>query len=144
MTIVSELLKAKASATIHTVGPDATVFEAVQAMAKHKIGALLVVDGDEVLGIITERDYARKIALMDRSSRSTQVKEVMSAPVMCVPPGHTTEECMALMSSNRLRHLPVMDNGKLIGLLSIGDLVSGIIAEQRFIIDQLEQYISHP
>ena len=118
------------------------MYEAVKAMADHKIGALLVVDGDKVLGIITERDYARKIALMDRSSRSTKVSEVMSSPVMCVPPSHTSEECMALMTKSRLRHLPVMDDGKLIGLISIGDLVNGIISEQRFIIDQLEQYIA--
>lgn len=142
MTIVAELLKAKDSSTIHRIGPDATVYEAVEMMAQHRVGSVLVIEGDKVLGIVTERDYARKIALMDRSSRSTKVREVMSSPVMCVPPSHTTEECMALMTKSRLRHLPVMDNGKLVGLVSIGDLVSGIISEQRFIIDQLEQYIA--
>lgn len=98
-------------------------------------------DGDKVVGIFTERDYARKVALMARSSKETLVREVMTSPVMYVRPDQTSEECMALMTENRLRHLPVIDHGRLIGLISIGDLVKDIISEQQFIIEQLEHYI---
>jgi CBS domain-containing protein len=142
MTIVAEILETKAEHSVHTIGPAASVFEAVQAMAQHNIGALLVVEGGQVVGIVTERDYARKIVLMDRSSKLTSVRDVMSSPVMYVQPRHSSAECMALMTENRLRHLPVLDAGKLIGLISIGDLVKNIISEQQFIIEQLEHYIS--
>ena len=101
----------------------------------------LVIEGERVVGIITERDYARKIALRARSSRETAVRDIMTSPVMCVRPVQTSQECMALMTENRLRHLPVMDSGKLIGLISIGDLVKDIISEQKFVIQQLEHYI---
>jgi CBS domain-containing protein len=111
-------------------------------MAEFHIGALLVMEGQHVAGIVTERDYARKIALMSRSSRETEVREIMTAAVMYVRPCQTSEECMALMTENRLRHLPVMQDGELLGMLSIGDLVKDIISEQRFIIDQLAHYIA--
>jgi CBS domain-containing protein len=117
------------------------VFDALKLMADKEIGALLVMEGDAVVGIFTERDYARKVALMARSSKETLVRDVMTAPVMYVRPDQTSEECMALMTENRLRHLPVIDDGRLIGLISIGDLVKDIISEQRFIIEQLEHYI---
>ena len=142
MTIVAEILKSKADASVHTIDPDASVFEAVKVMAQKNIGALLVVDDGELVGVVTERDYARKVALMDRSSKHTPLRDIMTSPVMVVHPRHTSEECMALMTENRLRHLPVMDGGKLIGLISIGDLVKDIISAQKFIIEQLEHYIS--
>jgi CBS domain-containing protein len=100
-----------------------------------------VMEDGKIVGIVTERDYARKVILMGRASRDTQVLVIMTAEVMYVRPDHTSEECMALMTENRLRHLPVIDNGKLLGMLSIGDLVKDIISEQRFTIEQLEQYI---
>ena len=142
MTTVADILKSKADPAVHTIGPAASVFEAVGLMAQKNIGALLVVEHDEVVGMLTERDYARKVALMARSSRDTPLRDIMTRPVMYVQPHHTSAECMALMTENRLRHLPVMDGGKLIGLISIGDLVKDIISEQKFIIEQLEHYIS--
>ena len=142
MTIVADILKSKADPGVHTIGPAASVFDAVGLMAQKNIGALVVVEHGQVVGMLTERDYARKVALMDRSSRDTPLRDIMTRPVMYVHPRLTSEECMALMTENRLRHLPVMDGGKLIGLISIGDLVKDIISEQRFIIEQLEHYIS--
>ena len=142
MTNVAEILRSKADPGVYTIGADASVFEALGMMAQKNIGALVVVEYGQVVGMLTERDYARKIALMDRSSRDTPLRDIMSRPVMYVHPRHTSEECMALMTENRLRHLPVMDDGKLIGLISIGDLVKEIISEQKFIIEQLEHYIS--
>ena len=126
---------------MHTIAPSAAVFDAVKLMAEKSIGALLVMEDLKIDGIITERDYARKIVLMGRSSKETPVRDIMTSPVMYVRPDQTNEECMALMTDNRVRHLPVIDNGKLIGLISIGDLVKDIISEQKFIIDQLEHYI---
>ncbi len=142
MTIVADILKSKADPGVHTIGPAASVFDAVGLMAQKNIGALVVVEHGQVVGMLTERDYARKVALMDRSSRDMPLRDIMTRPVMYVHPRHTSEECMALMTENRLRHLPVMDGGKLIGLVSIGDLVKEIISEQKFIIEQLEHYIS--
>ena len=142
MTTVADILKSKADPAVHTIGPEASVFEAVQSMAQKNIGALLVVEHDQVIGMITERDYARKIVLMARSSRETKLRDIMTRPVMYVRPQHTSEECMALMTENRLRHLSVLEEGQLIGLISIGDLVKNIISEQKFIIEQLEHYIS--
>lgn len=141
MTTVAGILKSKRDPAVYTIAPTATVFDALKLMAEKEIGGLLVMDGDKVVGIFTERDYARKVALMARSSKETLVREVMTSPVMYVRPDQTSEECMALMTENRLRHLPVLDNGRLIGLISIGDLVKDIISEQQFIIEQLEHYI---
>ena len=137
----SDILRSKRDQTVYTIAPAASVFDAVKLMADKEIGALLVVEGEAIAGIITERDYARKVILMGRSSRETPVRDIMTSEVMYVGPGQTAEECMALMTENRLRHLPVLDSGKLVGLVSIGDLVKDIISEQRFIIDQLEHYI---
>jgi CBS domain-containing protein len=123
------------------IGPEATVFEALTLMAEKEVGALIVMDGHEVVGIISERDYARKVFLQGRSSPTTLVKEIMTSAVVCTHLGQRVEECMALMTEKRIRHLPVMDEEKLIGLVSIGDLVKSIIADQRFIIEQLERYI---
>jgi CBS domain-containing protein len=142
MGTVATILKSKSDTTVHRIGPDDTVLGAMRQMAQHNIGALLVTVGDQVVGIVTERDYARKIVLLSRASKDTPVRDIMTSAVMYVRPEQTCEECMALMTENRLRHLPVMDRGKLAGLVSIGDLVKHIISEQKFVIEQLEHYIS--
>ncbi|MFN7856156.1 MAG: CBS domain-containing protein [Acidovorax sp.] len=142
MTVVSKILQSKPDATVHTIGPAASVLDALRLMADKGIGAVMVMEGDAIAGIFTERDYARKIALMGRTSTATPMKDVMTAAVLFVRPDQTSQECMQIMSSHRLRHLPVVDAGKLVGMISIGDLVKDIISEQKFIIEQLEQYIS--
>jgi CBS domain-containing protein len=142
MTILFHILKSKADQAVYTISPTALVFDAVKLMAEKNIGALVVLEDERIVGIVTERDYARKIALLARTSTKTFVRDIMSTSVMYVRPSHTSEECMALMTEHRLRHLPVIDNGKLVGLISIGDLVKDIISEQKFIIDQLEHYIA--
>jgi CBS domain-containing protein len=141
MTVVAHILDSKPDHTVYSIAPAASVFDAVKLMAEKSIGALLVMDGGTIVGMLTERDYARKIVLMGRSSKETPVLDVMTSPVMYVRPDQTSEECMALMTENRLRHLPVLDGAELIGLISIGDLVKDIISEQRFVIEQLEHYI---
>ena len=142
MKSAAQVLKAKPRQTVETVAPSTSVFDAVKLMAEKNIGALLVLEEQKIVGIVTERDYARKVVLLGRSSKETPVRDIMSSPVMYVRPDQTNEECMALMTDNRVRHLPVMDNGKLVGLISIGDLVKDIISEQKFIIEQLEHYIT--
>src|SRR5262245_59182414 len=142
MTTVTQILASKADPTVHAIEPTASVHDAIRMMADRNVGALVVVAHGQVVGIVSERDFARKILLMARSTKDTPVSEIMSSPVMYVRPGTTGEECMALMTANRLRHLPVMDGGRLIGLVSIGDLVKATISEQQFIIEQLEHYIS--
>ena len=142
MKTAADILKSKPHQTIFTIAPTASVYDAVRLMAVKNIGAVLVIESEHVAGIFTERDYARKIALMSRSSRETLVREVMTSAVMYVRPDQTSEECMALMTENRIRHLPVMDGDKLLGLVSIGDLVKDIISEQQFTIQQLEHYIT--
>lgn len=141
MTVVAKILQSKPEATVHSIGPSDSVFDALRLMADKGIGALLVVEGDAIAGIFTERDYARKIALMGRTSTVTQVKDVMTSAVLFVRPDQTSEECMQIMSTHRLRHLPVVDQGKAVGMISIGDLVKDIISEQKYIIEQLEHYI---
>ena len=142
MTAVADILKSKGECTVHSIGPDDSVYDALQRMADKGIGALLVMEGDRIVGIVTERDYARKIALKGRTSALTHVRDVMTTSVMFVKPSQTSEECMALMTDNRLRHLPVVKDDKLVGLISIGDLVKDIISEQKFVIEQLGHYIS--
>ena len=142
MKTVADVLKSKAHQAVHTITPGALVFDALKLMADKNIGALLVMEGERIAGIITERDYARKIVLMSRSSKETPVREIMTSAVIYVRPGQTTEECMVLMTENRLRHLPVVDGNSLLGLVSIGDLVKSIISEQKFTIEQLQNYIS--
>jgi CBS domain-containing protein len=141
MKPVTQILQTKRDNVVHAVGPDALVIDALKLMAEKGIGALLVMDGDQVIGIVSERDYARKVELQGRMSKETKVSAIMSAPVIYVRPDQSNEECMALMTENRLRHLPVLHNGKLLGLISIGDLVKDIISEQQFIIEQLQHYI---
>ena len=142
-TTVAQLLKAKPDSgrTIYTVTKSDLVYDAIKLMAEKGIGALLVVDGDDIAGIVTERDYARKVVLQDHSSKATRVEEIMTAKVRYVEPSQSTDECMALMTEHRMRHLPVLDGGKLVGLISIGDLVKSVIADQQFTISQLEHYI---
>jgi len=141
MTPVRQLLKEKGH-NIFTVGPDETVFDAIRKMADENIGSLVVCEGKKLIGIITERHYARNVFLKGRASPSTLVKDVMETQVVFVRPDQTVDECMAVMSEKRVRHLPVMDQGKLIGIISIGDLVKHIISDQKFTIDQLTHFIS--
>ena len=141
MKSVAEILRSKPDQTVYNIAPGASVYDALRLMADKNIGALLVVEEGKIVGILSERDYARKIALMDRSSKQTAVREVMTSSVMYARPDQTNEECMAMMTDNRLRHLPVIDDGRLLGLVSIGDLVKDIISEQQFTIDQLQHYI---
>ena len=141
MKSVAQILKSKPDQTVHTIGPGDTVFEALKRMADKGIGALVVVEGDAVVGIVTERDYARKVILMSRTSRETPVRDIMTSAVMYVRSDQTSDECMALMTENRLRHLPVIDRGRMVGLVSIGDLVKDIISDQQFTIEQLQHYI---
>ena len=142
MKSVARILNAKADQAIYTISPTASVFDAVKLMAEKNIGALVVMDGEKIAGIITERDYARKIVLMARSSKDTPVRDIMTASAMHVSPAQMSGECMALMTANRVRHLLVINDGKLLGLISIGDLVSDTISEQKFVIRQLEHYIT--
>ena len=143
MTTVADILRAKSSDAIFSVAPSDTMLTAIQRMAEKGVGALLVLEGNTLAGIVTERDYARKIALQGRSSTTTSVREVMTAKVHCVTTSQTTEECMSLMTTHRIRHLPVVDaQHKVLGLISIGDLVKEIISAQQFTIQQLEHYIS--
>ena len=143
MTTVADNLRSKGHGAIHSVAPSDTMLLALQRMADQSIGALLVLEGPGIAGIVTERDYARKIALHGRSSASTTVGEVMTRKVHCVAPHQTSEECMSLMTTHRIRHLPVVDgHQQLLGLISIGDIVKEIISAQQFTIQQLEHYIS--
>jgi len=141
MKTVADILKAKAVAQVHSIWPSATVLEAITLMADKGIGALVVCDGEQVVGIVSERDYARKVVLMERSSYNTEVSEIMTADVLTVTPAHSNEYCMKLMTDKRLRHLPVLEDGKLVGLVSIGDLVKDIISDQQSMIRELERYI---
>jgi CBS domain-containing protein len=141
MTTAQDILRFKGK-TVHAVRPDDTVLAALGVMAEHDIGAVLVVEGDQLLGILSERDYARKVALMGRASRDSPVRAIMTANVVCVPPSRTIEECMGLMTERRCRYLPVVENGRVIGLVSIGDLVKATIDEQEFTINQLKNYIA--
>lgn len=142
MTTVTQILKSKRDKSVHTIAPAATVLEAVKLMAAKNIGGLLVLEGGSIIGVVTERDLARKAFLMAKSAQDTPVREIMTVQVMYVGPERTSEECMALMTENRFRHLPVLDKGKLVGLVSIGDLVKDVISEQKFLIEQLEHYIA--
>ena len=142
MKTVSQILHTKGAADVHVIGPDETVLEAIRRMAEKGIGALVVKEGESIVGMVTERDYARKVILMGRNSDQTAVREIMSPTVLYVRPQQSNEDCMALMANSRVRHLPVMDHGRLVGLISMGDLVKDIISDQQFTIEQLEHYIS--
>lgn len=138
---ISEILKHK-SGQVWSISPETTVFDAIQLMAGKDVGALLVMSNDKIVGLISERDYTRKIALKGKSSRQTPVREIVSTPVISVTPQHTVEDCMRLMTTNRVRHLPVLEGERVIGIVSIGDLVNWTISAQSVAIDQLENYIS--
>ncbi len=140
MDTLQKLLDAKGR-ELWAIAPDASVYDAIAMMAEKGCGALLVMNGDDLAGIISERDYARKVILAGRSSKSTKVSDIMSAPVITADPTSKVEECLSLMTEKRIRHLPVARGGKVVGMVSIGDLVKAIIAEQRYLIAQLEQYI---
>lgn len=141
MQTVNELLEEK-GAVVWTIASDTSVYDAIKTMAKRGVGALVVQDNAKVVGMVSERDYARKVILEGRSSRDTPVRDVMATRVIGAQPDETVEECMAVMTDKHIRHLPVMDGDHLIGILSIGDLVKSMIAHQQFVIDQLEEYIS--
>lgn len=140
-TTVRQLINRKGH-EIFSIPSDATVFEALERMAEKGIGSLLVFEHDQLVGIFSERDYARKVILKGKSSRDTRVREIMTESVICVRPEHTMNDCMALMTDKRIRHLPVLEEDKVIGVISIGDVVKEIISEQEFVIDQLENYIT--
>lgn len=140
-TTVRELLKEKGH-DVWSIGPEDSVYDALVLMAEKQIGALVVIEGGAPVGLLSERDYARKLVLAGRASRDTPVRDVMTRRVFGVRPEQTVEECMALVTDKRIRHLPVIEEGELTGVVSIGDLVKAIIADQQFIIEQLENYIS--
>ena len=141
MTTVRTILQVKKN-ELWSISPDAVVLEALKIMAEKNIGALLVMQKENLAGIFTERDYARKIILKGESSRTTPVKDVMTSAVLTVNPDQSIDECMALMTDKHIRHLPVVENGKLTGLISIGDVVKAIISEHKYTIQQLENYIT--
>jgi CBS domain-containing protein len=141
MTTVQRLLQSKGP-DVWSIGPDASVYDAVRLMAEKNVGALMVVDGGRLVGIISERDYAREIVLKDRSSRDTPVGAIMTRKVLFVRPEQTTDVCMALMTERRLRHLPVLDDDRLVGVISMRDVVKDVISEKEFLIEQLENYIA--
>jgi len=128
---------------IFSIGPDEPVLEAIRLMAEHHIGALLVMKSDELVGIVSERDYARKVILKGRSSADTPVSQIMSSPVVTVSMSNSVQECMQLMTARRIRHLPVVEGRRVVGMISIGDLVKAVMEEQQQTIEQLESYIHH-
>jgi len=141
MPTIRDILKVKGT-DVWCVEPDATVFDALRRMAEKEVGALVVTEGAQVVGLISEREYARKVVLQGRTSSTTLVKEIMISPVVYIHRDQAIEECMSLMTEKRTRHLPVIEDGKLVGLISIGDIVKSIIADQRFLIEQLVRYVS--
>ena len=141
MRTVRQLLESK-SAEIHAVTPDAPVIEAIRLMADHHVGALLVMEGARLAGILSERDYARKVVLQGRSSKDTPVRDIMTATVITVAPGDSAEHCMQVVTDHRIRHLPVLDGDTVLGVVSIGDLVRAVIEEQRQELDHLQRYIA--
>jgi CBS domain-containing protein len=138
---VADLIRAKGR-TVYSIESGATVYEAVKRMVDRNVGSLLVLDGDEIRGIITERDYLREVALKGRTSKTTTVAEVMTSKLVCVGPNHSIEECMAIMTEQRIRHLPVLEEGRLAGLVSIGDLVKQLSRDQKYEIQFLTDYIT--
>lgn len=141
MATVKQLLDKKGRDVL-SIGPDDTVFNAIKKMSDNNVGSLIVLDGDKLVGIMTERHYARSVFLKGRSSPKTSVKEIMTTHVICARPEQSVEECMAIMTEKSVRHMPVLENDKVVGIISIGDLVKAIISDKEFVIDQLEHYIT--
>ena len=141
MKTVDQILKVKGH-EVWSVDPRDTVFDSLRLMSDKGVGAMLVMDGDKLVGIVTERDYARKVILEGKSSKATTVREIMSEKVLCVSPDRTVDECMALMTDKRARHLPVVEQERVVGVVSIGDLVKAMISEQQILIDHLQNYIA--
>lgn len=141
MKTVRQILDKKGRGAF-TVSPDSSVFDALKLMADKNIGAVVVVENENVMGILSERDYARKVILHGKTSKDTLVREIMTEKVLYVKPENTSDECMALMADKRIRHLPVLDGDKLVGVISISDIVNAIIEEDKYIIEQLENYIT--
>ena len=141
MHTLRQLLESK-TPEVHAVAPGDSVFDAIKLMAEKGVGAVLVMDGARLAGIVSERDYARKVVLHGRSSSDTSVREIMTAEVITVEPRSTVEECMRLVTQNRIRHLPVVEGGEVIGVISIGDLVKAVIEDQKVQLDQLQRYIA--
>jgi CBS domain-containing protein len=142
MYTIRTILKTKGSAHVWSVAPGDTVLEAITLMARERIGAVLVLDGENLAGILSERDYARKIILQGRKSRDTRVAEIMTRDVATATPDMTAQQCLAMMTEGYFRHLPVMEDGRLVGLVSIGDLVKAVIDDQRTVIQELERYVT--
>lgn len=140
MTTVKQLLDQKGR-EVFSIAPDATVYDAIKKMADNDVGSLIVIDNDKLVGILTERHYARNVVLKGRASPATRVQAIMETNVIYAKPEQSVEECMAVMTDKKVRHLPVIENGNLIGIISIGDLVQAIISHQKFTIEQLEFYI---
>ena len=138
---ISEILSNKGN-SVWTISPDATVFEAILMMAEKNVGALLVTENNKLVGIISDRDYSRKVVVKGKASKTTAVREILSSQVIHVSPSHTVEECLRLMTDHRFRHLPVLDGDKIVGIISIGDLVNWIISAQHTTISQLQTYIT--
>ena len=141
MKLIKHVLKLKGNSEIWNIAPEAPVYEALQMMADKNVGALMVIHGGKVVGVISERDYARKVILLGKSSKETLVREIMTSPVIYTTPDETIEHCMALMTAKHIRHLLVLDGEKLVGMISMGDLVKAIIGSQKELIRQLENYI---
>jgi CBS domain-containing protein len=141
MTTVRDLIERKGP-EVWSVRPESTVYDALKLMAEKGVGAVLVLDGGSIAGILSERDYARQVILKGKASKETPVKEIMSPRVVFVRPDQTVEDCMAVMTDKHIRHLPVVDGAQLLGLLSIGDIVKAVISEKQFMIEQLETYIT--
>jgi CBS domain-containing protein len=141
MKTIDTILEEKGREVV-SIGPDATVYEALKLMAERNIGAVVVIEDGKPVGLLSERDYARNVILKGRASHDTPVRDIMETHVPCISPAHKPEECMALMTEKRTRHLPVMDGEELVGLISIGDLVKAIIDEQKIVIEHLERYIA--
>lgn len=140
MTLVKHVLDIKGR-EVHVIHPSARVFDALRMLADNDIGSLVVMEGEKLVGIITERHYARQIALLGRTSSDTSVADIMSTRVACVRPDNTVEECMAIMTKRGVRHLPVLEGGRVVGIVSIGDMVNSVISDQQFVIEQLEHFI---
>ena len=138
---IAEIL-AKQKQKVQTIEPEATVFDAIEKMVEQNIGSILVADGDEILGIFTERDYLRRIVLKNRTSKSTAVREVMTSKLVCVDPGRSVEDCLAIVTQERIRHLPVLEQGRLVGIVSIGDLVKFLSKQRAIEIRYLTDYIA--